>query len=70
MPKTLAWAWDVAVKVLPEHLASDPTALTRFEQGQVGCGPRAHPNILVLFDAGEQEGIRYAVTELLEGDSP
>jgi serine/threonine-protein kinase len=60
---------EIAVKVLPEHLADNPTALTRFEHEARALAALAHPNILVLYDVAEQEGIRYAVTELLEGET-
>ncbi|HEV2201829.1 MAG TPA: protein kinase [Bryobacteraceae bacterium] len=58
---------DVAVKVLPEHLAGNPVSLARFERETQAVAVLAHPNILVLHDVGEQDGIHYAVTELLEG---
>ena len=60
---------EVAIKVLPEHLAADPEALTRFEREGKAVAALSHPNILVLFDVGVHEGIRYAVTEFLEGDT-
>jgi hypothetical protein len=60
---------DVAIKVLPEHLANDPTALIRFEHEAKAVAALAHPNILVLYDVGLSDGTRYAVTELLEGQT-
>jgi eukaryotic-like serine/threonine-protein kinase len=60
---------EVAVKVLPEHLADDSQALSRFESEAKAVAALSHPNILVLFDVGEHEGIRYAVTELLAGET-
>jgi eukaryotic-like serine/threonine-protein kinase len=60
---------EVAVKVLPEHLADDPQALARFEQEGKAVAALSHPNILVLFDVGAHEGTHYAVTELLEGET-
>ncbi len=60
---------EVAVKVLPEHLADSPEALERFEREGKAVAALSHPNILVLFDAGVQDGVRYAVTELLEGET-
>jgi serine/threonine protein kinase/tetratricopeptide (TPR) repeat protein len=60
---------EVAIKVLPGHLANDPQALDRFEREGKAVAALSHPNILVLFDAGTQDGIRYAVTELLEGET-
>ena len=58
---------DVAVKVLPTALGSDPSALERFEREAKAVAALSHPNILAIHDVGTQEGIRYAVTELLEG---
>ncbi len=60
---------DVAVKVLPDHLASDPKALARFETEAKVVAALTHPGILSIFDVGEANGIRYAVTELLEGET-
>jgi TolB-like protein len=58
---------DVAVKVLPPALGNDVDALERFEREAKAVASLSHPNILAIHDVGTQEGIRYAVTELLEG---
>jgi eukaryotic-like serine/threonine-protein kinase len=58
---------DVAIKVLPEHLASDQRALERFEREAKAVASLSHPNILAIHDFGSHDGIRYAVTELLDG---
>jgi TolB-like protein/Tfp pilus assembly protein PilF len=60
---------DVAIKVLPAHLTSDPDALTRFEREAKAVAALSHPNILAIHDFGTHEGIAYAVTELLEGET-
>ncbi len=62
-------ARDVAVKVLPGRLAADAEALARFEREAKAVAALSHPNILSLFDFGRADGIAYAVTELLEGES-
>jgi serine/threonine-protein kinase len=58
---------DVAVKILPEHLAENPEALRRFEREAKAVAALSHPNILAIHDFGAEQGISYAVTELLEG---
>jgi TolB-like protein len=58
---------DVAIKVLPERLASDQGALDRFEREAKAVAALSHPNILAIHDFGVHEGVRYAVTELLDG---
>src|SRR5262249_12315657 len=60
---------DVAIKVLPEHLSKDPQALARFERESKAVAALSHPNILAIFDVGSEQGISYAVTELLEGET-
>jgi serine/threonine-protein kinase len=58
---------EVAVKVVPEQLAQNSDRLARFEREAKAVAALAHPNILVLYDVGREQGIPFAVTELLEG---
>ena len=60
---------EVAVKVLPAHLTSNPDALARFEREAKAVAALSHPNILAIFDFGAHDGVSYAVTELLEGET-
>jgi len=60
---------DVAVKVLPQHLASDPEARARFEREAQAVAALSHPNILAIHDFGVEDGVAYSVTELLEGET-
>ncbi len=60
---------DVAIKVLPEAVAADPGRLARFEREAKAVAALSHPNILAIHDFGTHEGISYAVTELLEGET-
>lgn len=60
---------DVAMKVLPEHLAQDTLALKRFQRETKAIASVSHPNILAIHDSGEHEGIAFAVMELLEGET-
>ena len=60
---------DVAVKVLTRNLSNDADALRRFEQEARAAGMLNHPNILAIYDIGDEGGLRYIVSELLEWDS-
>ena len=60
---------DVAIKVLPAELSSDRGRLARFETEAKLVASLSHSNILALHDFGRADGVLYAVTELLEGDS-
>jgi len=60
---------EVAIKILPEILAGDVRALARFESEAKAVAALSQPNILAIFDFGEQNGLAYAVTELLQGET-
>src|SRR5512143_2710141 len=60
---------NVAIKVLPESVAADPETLARFEREAKAVAALSHPNILSIFDFGTQDGVSYAVMELLEGET-
>ncbi|HVE66630.1 MAG TPA: serine/threonine-protein kinase, partial [Thermoanaerobaculia bacterium] len=60
---------EVAIKVLPASVAADPDALTRFEAEARAVAALSNPHILAIYDFGTHEGISYAVTELLEGET-
>ena len=60
---------DVAIKVLPQVVANDPETLARFEREALAVASLSHPNILAIFDFGNDGGVAYAVMELLEGET-
>jgi eukaryotic-like serine/threonine-protein kinase len=59
----------VAIKVLPPSFSAEPDRLQRFAQEARAAAALNHPNILSIFDIGEQEGRPYVVSELLEGET-
>jgi serine/threonine protein kinase/tetratricopeptide (TPR) repeat protein len=60
---------EVAVKVLPEALSSDPERLARFEREARAVSSLNHPNVLAIHDVGAHAGVSYVVFELLEGQT-
>ena len=60
---------DVAVKILPQHLANDSAARTRFEREARAVAALSHPNVVVIFDVGEEDGVHFVVMELLHGET-
>ena len=60
---------DVALKVLPESFARETDRLHRFEQEARAVAALNHPNILAIYDIGEDGGAPFIVSELLEGCS-
>jgi eukaryotic-like serine/threonine-protein kinase len=57
----------VAIKVLPKSFSADADRLQRFMQEARAAAALNHPNILSIFDIGEENGAPYIVSELLEG---
>jgi serine/threonine protein kinase len=61
----------VAVKLLAEHLAEDPTFVSRFQREAQAAARLVHPNIVQVFDSGQDErtGQYFIVMEYIEGVS-
>ena len=60
---------DVAIKILPASFSKDPERLQRFAQESRAAAALNHPNILSIYDIGEENGAPYVVSELLEGET-
>jgi Tol biopolymer transport system component/predicted Ser/Thr protein kinase len=59
----------VAIKILPDHHASNPELRERFEREARAVAALNHPNICTLHDVGHQDGIDYLVMEYVEGET-
>ena len=61
----------VAVKLLAEHLASDPAFVSRFQREALAAARLIHPNIVQVFDSGldEHRDQHYIVMEYIDGQS-
>lgn len=60
---------NVAIKVLPATVIGDRDRVARFEREAQAVAALSHPNILAIHDIGAQDGLTYAVTELLDGET-
>jgi serine/threonine protein kinase len=62
---------QVAVKLLAEHLADDPTFVSRFQREAQAAARLVHPNVVQIFDSGldEASGRHFIVMEYIEGQS-
>ncbi|HVB71817.1 MAG TPA: Stk1 family PASTA domain-containing Ser/Thr kinase [Acidimicrobiales bacterium] len=59
----------VALKILYSELSADPNFVERFRREAQAAANLSHPNIVPIFDWGEEEGTYFIVMELVEGTS-
>ncbi|HEU5015222.1 MAG TPA: protein kinase [Roseiflexaceae bacterium] len=60
---------DVALKVLYPHYGTDPSLLERFQREAIVAARLDHPNIVPIYDVGEEDGFVYIAMKLLHGRS-
>lgn len=58
---------DVAVKILRGDLADDEKFVRRFQREAISASSLSHPNIVEMYDVGEDDGKYYIVMEYVEG---
>ncbi len=59
----------VALKTITKGVAEDPNLLQRFYREAQSAGGLQHPNIVTIYDMGEEAGTPYIAMELVEGES-
>ena len=60
---------DVAVKVLRGDLANDEKFVRRFQREAIAASSLSHPNIVEMYDVGEDDGKYFIVMEYIEGQT-
>jgi serine/threonine protein kinase/tetratricopeptide (TPR) repeat protein len=58
---------QVALKLLPTHLMNDPERARRFQREARAASALNHPNIITIYDFGEEAGYFYLASEFVEG---
>src|SRR5437899_661690 len=59
----------VALKTITSNIADDPNLLQRFYREAQSAGGLQHPNIITIYDMGEEGGLPYIAMELVEGQN-
>jgi tetratricopeptide (TPR) repeat protein len=59
----------VAFKILPDSLRENPQALKNFLREAKSAAQLNHPNIVTVYDAGEQDGVFYIAMEFVDGNT-
>jgi len=57
----------VAVKILRPEFANDTEFLSKFKRESMAAASLSHPNIVSIFDVGENDGLNYIVMEYIKG---
>ena len=60
---------NVAIKVLRGDLSTDEKFVRRFQREALSASSLSHPNIVAMYDVGEDDGLYYIVMEYVEGQT-
>src|ERR1700694_4019908 len=60
-------ARDIALKVLPPEMASDPDRFARFRREARAVAALNHPNVVTVYSVEESDDVHFITMELIEG---
>ncbi|MGI9859857.1 Stk1 family PASTA domain-containing Ser/Thr kinase [Moorella naiadis] len=60
---------SITIKILREQYASDKEFLTRFQREAQAVASLSHPNVVSIYDVGQDDGLHYLIMEYVEGRS-
>jgi len=60
---------QVALKLLPDHLLKDPERVRRFQQEARAVLALNHPNIVTVYEIGQDDGAQFIASELVKGQT-
>jgi tetratricopeptide (TPR) repeat protein len=60
---------QVALKTITAGIADDPSMLERFYREAQSAGGLQHPNIVTIYDMGDERGVPYIAMELVDGEN-
>src|SRR6185436_20001933 len=59
---------EAVIKILPDHLSTDPERLARFEREAKLLASLSHPNIAAVYGLHVADGIRFLAMEMVKGE--
>jgi eukaryotic-like serine/threonine-protein kinase len=59
----------LALKLLPAHFTRDADRIVRFQRESRAASALNHPNIITIYEIGQDQGIHFIASELIEGDT-
>ncbi|MDK2821086.1 MAG: eukaryotic-like serine/threonine-protein kinase [Clostridia bacterium] len=60
---------SVTIKILKEQYAEDKDFLARFQSEAQAVASLSHPNVVSIYDVGQEDGLHYLIMEYVEGRS-
>src|SRR5262245_38264475 len=58
---------QIALKFLPAQFTADPAQVQRFEREARAASALNHPNIITIYEIGQEDGMHFIATEFIEG---